>query len=578
MKQQVYQEKSDNMHKGIKTIDKNLQLLAKAYNLSINEFRSMGNARATSGSYLDEINEIIIKEASKGKDGYFFINIDKLQYLCDSFDIPFDSIMNSNLASLTNNPSLTLSSLLNTNYGLHTPAKFHIVVPYLDEILNVSPQSNGQILFSSSDINAIKNNIPLVGYNILNDQYPIRGFSNVSNGTLNSEYDITKPLASSEYANIFAYTTVSECIIDGTFCLDHINLCHGQFSECDNCNTYPMDFASGDICPEPSSTITTYEIILTFNNTAFLNSNCNELEGFYKLATLHSYPDVFRYYDRTYWGSEDPGYRTVKKTATPLHARATIPILNDLGYTSGIQGKSLTLCDPIIKMNTTDEPGAHYGIAFGGVYMLENSMNPPVYFYIPVKGKLYFYDGPDMIINYHSYDDGAICTNGKHSVAPCIKLALCNFCGTMPLSFGYGNDNYFCTFDPSIISSYWNANTLDLCIAHPSFQCRPANTFQLHTSDNNSIADSSYGDLLCSATVTTDGKFQIQATFTDWKNSGDNIIIDVYMQFDDGAVIDHAFVHTLPLSDLGTVLQYRELNLELHGKVSHYNINIYESL
>lgn len=253
-------------------------------------------------------------------------------------------------------------------------------------------------------------------------------------------------------------------------------------------------------------------------------------------------------------------------------------------------GNILPLCLPLTTFKTlglnldgTISHNENYSYAEGGFYEIRSEFNdyPSIYFYNPIGKRIFYFQGPDLGINYN----------------PSFNANGCTIVNTNPISENnsttvndlvyYGHDTFnqtaeefqmsMISYNPSSVLQSWGHNNLFIGFSN-STQVLSSNLINV----NSALSDCSQPDfeiqtVLCTLSCTPDGWFDF---VLDDLNSliqipvNTAIKIKVLAQFEDGFTIDKCITHMLSPQNYNTQtgqpnpLTY--ISVSPQGRISEY--------
>jgi len=358
------------------------------------------------GKLTNPISDIIYRHISNGVGQYYAISYTKLFNEAELRGIELDEMMNDlirDLYDISDSTNISRNILLNNS---HNGKKyiFHIVVPYFDNIVNLTPDSITELIaITENKINILNDKKPYFSWIYGEEDYPIDGFhaelDDLIEHGINSTLVHNNPVIISVFdlfpQNLYLnseYTVIDDCFMLNNSCREcpYINsnspLLNDLVGGAGAMDHEILISLAGGGTSIPCY-ITTPELLGVEEETPY--------------AVLKTMPGFNYYY-------VSPGITTkyVRKVEFPL-----ISVVQDIG---GFQGDYLKICQPeaYFKVYGEDLGVADYAIAAGGVYMLTTPgvTADPLYFSFPFQNEIWFTNGPDMELHYyHNYGGIGFC-------------------------------------------------------------------------------------------------------------------------------------------------------------------------
>lgn len=531
---------------------------------------------------LRTFNRIVVKEASRGLDGYYWVYLQQLMDLNAEAGIDLKGLMNTTLQRLApNHAEEDIVETILTNTATTQPNKdYHIVVPYLDIHLEVPEKEDGSIPTIAADWDKLANDVPIIGYNSGGHAYPMDIVSVVEFGGVVQTVDdlIDKGKALSFLSLFLTADSAPECYIDGEFCNGVINACYASAPDCNNCIADPplsstLPRGSGNGFRHHELTIILGEARDSRwgdeRNDEYCEMEFGGIQGSRNTnnnyAVLKALHQEYNFYTQIEEFNPD---RT--STGTILAQKLDKPIRLKPDGQPHQEGHTLKLCENESNLFTYDEGGA---VSMGGVYRLSQWGLPPLYFVIPFGEGLWYTDGPDMRL-YYGYqkklNQNCPEETNVYDVSPYYEFRGCAFCDIGGNKLGI-NSNVVATTDYSIISNYWKKSSVSVGVGYGD-NLKPEN---IRTVNSNTtmqpVVPTNIGNLIASLIKRTDGSYEITKLLANERQSGDEIIMHVFATFENGDVLNHFFELTLSGPTSHNIVRSC-----FTGKIKNYNIEIFD--
>ncbi len=347
----------------------------------------------TSGILYNPISNIMFRKASKGVTEYYSVTFDYILNKAESIGIELDTMMNAYIReayNITDTANLVREILAN-NSNNNTNYSFHIVFPYLDNLVGLNPDSVTELItMTETKFTMLNSKRPVWTWSYLKKAYPLEGYSVTGIGSWVELGDVSpiglpKPMAVIGLTPIYTDLYISDddkiidCVVEESFC-----------KECPYISTSePLEYAGGASGSGHSEiTIILHDPFESESrNDCFIKSSpIFEFNEYGPYAILRSLEE-FQYYI----SSSGTEYKTLTIIDDPIFS----------SY-SNKWGKYLTICQQETTFKVIGESGGDYSIARGGVYMLSipSVTNEPIYFSYPFAPAFWYSDGPDYKFRY----------------------------------------------------------------------------------------------------------------------------------------------------------------------------------
>lgn len=529
------------------------------------------------GEVINPVSEIILRNARWGISDYYAISYDDLLNEAESQGIELDEIMNTIIRDVydVTTSSNIVREILNNNYHNSVYYKFHIVIPFLDELAGVNHNSNTQsITISDTKIHTMACEKPYFSFIHQNfDDFPIDGF-HADLGDL-TPAEITHTLALSDQVFISVFDYISNNLYQNFLSTDYVLIddCYLLKRNCQECpyeNTNePLEFITG------GAGVGDHELQINLNQMLCYEVHTDVPGGVEEAyAVLKSLPLDCYYYGITDGAENKSAYRV----ELPLHS-----------FITARDGNYLTLCDAESIFKIWGElPGyADYALASGGVYSLSlpGISADPIYFSYPFGPQIWFQNGPDLEIDYELEIDGATMCGLNDDFFDAVSNE-----STYHINEFYTNNivdplnnRYIASTDLNEILGYWTDNWVHLGFATSGYaMVTPNNFHSFEASEPTTPAIP--GDLgleighLSKSVVAGVPYYQIEETFVDevTYSGGEDLIIYIHATFENGEEIDEYRYVTLDMLPFGA--EVAEIHTFFRGKINEYDVKVYTRL
>lgn len=527
------------------------------------------------GKLTNPISDIIYRHISNGVSQYYAISYYKLFNEAELRGIELDEMMNDiirDLYDISDSTNITRNILLNNS---HNGKKyiFHILVPYFDNIVNLTPDPITELIaITENKINILNDKKPYFSWIYGDVDYPIDGFHADLDDLIEHEINATLVYNNPVLISVFdllpqnLYLNSEYTVIDDCFMLN--NSCR----ECPYINT------NDQLINDPSGAgAMDHEILINLagGGTSILcyitTPEIGGVEEETPYAVLKAMPG-FNYYYVT------PGI------TTKYVRKVELPLLSVVQGDGGFQGDYLKICQSEAYFKVYGEAlgGADYAIAAGGVYMLTTPgvTADPLYFSFPFQSEIWFTNGPDMELHYyHNYDGISFCDEDLSDI--------------VSEKFTKKNDFYvnniidpesnklIASTDFDELGGYWLDNFVHVGIATAGSQMIiPENLLDFEASTPTTpIVPGDIGTMIAELESYNDGTYtwyQIEGNFIDNEEfePDTEIIVQVYATFENGEEIDQYSYLTLQPN----INPYTEVKTFFRGKIVDYSIKIFNKI
>ncbi len=530
------------------------------------------------GQLYNPISNIIYRKASRGVTDYYAATYEYIFNEAEAIGIELDTMMNAYIRAEYNiSDSLNIvRQILANNYHNGTYYSFHLVFPFLDNYVNLTPDSITELIpMTEAKFALLNSKRPVWTWSYTDKSYPLDGYGVTGLGSWEELGDVMpsglpRPMAVSAVTPLSTdlYITDDDMIIE----------CNVEEILCKEC---PYIVTSEPLSDVGGASGTAHdEVVIILQDPAVTDSrNCfnrssiiTEFNGEGPYAILRSMEE-FQYY----YASPGVEYRTLTIVDDPIESNI-----------SEKTGKYLTMCGPETILKVVGESGGDYNLARGGVYMLSipSVTSEPVYFSYPFAERFWYNDGPDYKFRYLlSGIDGDACyiwpeyddvTGSKGWIQNTFSNNI----------FDPDNTRYLLTTNKDEILNYWKDNWVYVAISGPgggsAIQLSNMIAAEAESSPEEPAVPEDLGALLGNLNTIdpvdymgyTTKSFVIIDEFIDEEilYPFTELIIKIDAEFENGEVVNDYYY--LTLSDEST--SYKLLRLFFRGALDNIEVSVYE--
>lgn len=531
------------------------------------------------GQLYNPVSNIMFRKATMGVTDYYAVTYTSILNEAEALGIELDSMMNDYIRAEFNIPDTSnlVRLILANNYHNGTNYSFHIVFPYLDNYVNLTPDSITELIpMTEAKFAMLNSKRPVWTWSYTDKSYPLDGYGVTGLGSWEELGDVIpsglpRPVAVSSFMPLelplyFDALSEEDFIFD---CTTFPPAC----KECPLENTNePLESIGGG----PGLGFDEIEFVLgdLFEGCFETQSIYTELNNNTYYAKVVALPG-YQYY---YVGPSEPN-KSALILNNPLYSNYS----NDYGWV-------LTFCNsnPIMKVigEGFGTGGGEYWIGRGGVYelIIPGVSNDPVYFSFPFAELFWYFEGPDMRIFAELEKTPFNCYLDVIKAAKNYSTQANNFYSNNiidPL-----NTRYIITTDKSEIEAFWKDNWFYLGLSNSS-TILPLNShaFEAIASPDSPIIPSDLGDEIVRLETGTGAlppsieggylteKFEIVKEFTDGitYSSGTQFYLYLAADYENGESIEE--YRLLTFEDTEDAAEIRAF---FRGQIETYTAILYE--
>ncbi len=536
------------------------------------EYLSYGLIYANQQTVDNELARIVFENAAYGLDHYFWVSYDTLIQRCLDEKIDLIALMNEGIIEEYKLDETVdyVSSILKTNRFGEKNFTYHVLVPYLDSLVDKPLNDLHYLELTSGDLDDLTNVRPLTGFITTERTYPISGFE--ISGSDIVEASITKSEAKAGPLIISCGEIPIEDFIDGSDQWLVYLACAATTPLCDAClNPIPPE----EIWQEGSgSGLFNYEVELRLKDaidpTGF---------GCYTSMTPLVQGQSASRYARLSKITEIDYYEGGSSGLVRVNHPIIKPGINPTRY------DEVTLCEEVNKIcdaigfNAVCED--YYALDYG-IYKIQKLNLQPFYFVYTYAEQFWFVYGQDVRIQYGNQTlsgDLQVDCSDLQEIIEDYEEQGCLMCSTN--EFAYPR-KYISSSDLDFLLEYWNDEVFTVGITpENSWNVFDCSFYEFHA-DNDPSFNSSCSNITAGEPSTLGSQILQISSSSSFLPLRDNLP-SVYQTTDKIAIhVEAEYPGANDIDSWATIEldasqpAWQRITMYFRGKIQNYTVTFYE--